>query len=86
MYFPARRALGMLRQTGIKLGGREFPVAVALGYHAQQCDQRWWGVRIGPWRLAYRTRGDASPGIMTRGDAGMWWPWQTHRLCSGLWL
>lgn len=59
------------------------PFAFAWGYHSLQCDQRWYGMRIGRVRFAYRTRGDASPGIMTRKDAGIWWPWQLRRTCSG---
>ena len=72
--------------SGIKLGARWHPIALALGYHSHQCDQRWWGIRVGRFRLAYRTRGDATPDIHTYRDGGWWWPWQTERTCAGSWL
>lgn len=55
----------------------------AFLYHALQCDQRWI-FSIGTYgsRLAYRTRGDATPAMLTYFDGGWWWPWQ-DRSCSG---
>ena len=80
------RLTDMVRRCGIKIGNRRAPVSVALGYHSQQCGQRWWGIRIGKCRLAYRTRGDASPKLATYEDAGFWWPWQAERTASGFYL
>ena len=65
---------------------RHHGFAIAIGMHSWQCDQRWYGIRIGRLRLGYRTRGDASPDLMTYYDGGFWWPWQTDRTCSGAWL
>ena len=61
-------------------------LAVAIGHHSMQCDQRWYGIRIGQLRLGYRTRGDATPDLDTFNDGGFWFPWQTRRTCSGAWL
>ena len=69
-------------QEGFKVGGWLF--AVGFGWHTLQCDQRWYGVRVGMLYLAYRTRGDATGA--TYDDGGMWWPWHWRRTGSGRYL
>lgn len=85
-YFFRHVSWRFFLKYGVKLGDRNHLVSVALGYHSLQCDQRWWGVRVGRYRLAYRTRGDASRHTDTYYDGGMWWPWHTRRTCAGCWL
>jgi hypothetical protein len=58
-------------------------------YHSLQCDQRWlflvrWrrSALKNDLRFGYRTRGDATPNIMTYHDGGWHWPWK-FRFTSG---
>jgi len=58
-------------------------LAIGLMAHSLQCDQVWiFLLRIGKKRIGYRTHGDASPNLLTYGDAGFHWPWQ-NRTVSG---
>ena len=58
-------------------------ISLGLFAHTLQCDQRWvFLIRIRKHAFGYRTRGDASPDIMTYYDAGWYWPWKS-RFCSG---
>lgn len=50
---------------------------IGLLAHTLQCGQRWiFLLRWGRRRIGYRSRGDASPKLMTFGDAGWHWPWR----------
>ena len=60
------------------------PLTVLFLYHSLQCDQRWlFAFIVGHRRIAYRTHGDADESLLTYGDGGWWWPWQTSRTFSG---
>jgi len=54
-----------------------------LGTFFTVCDQRWiFLIRLFGRRFGYRTRGDASPDLMTYHDGGFHFPWQ-KRYVSG---
>ena len=62
---------------------------VGFLYHSLQCDQRWlfllrWrrGPGIPDYRFGYRTRGDATPNLLTYRDAGWHWPWKFRSVCG----
>lgn len=80
MAFEIKVTGGLFSGWRLKLG----PIVILLAYHSLQCDQRWlFALIAGHRRFAYRTRGDATPKIMTFEDGGFWWPWQSSRTFSG---
>jgi hypothetical protein len=63
--------------------------SVGLLYHSLQCDQVW--IFFARWerpkgkddiRFGYRTRGDATPKIVTYQDGGWHWPWKYRFTCG----